>query len=728
MCKNKLAALLELIAIMFLALIGAAPVDAMTPVPIGKAGAPPVIDGKLNDAIWAEATVFTDFKTMDPDFGLKPSENTRVYVAYDASAMYFAVKSLDREAGKIKASLTRRDNMGNDDWVSIELDTFNDTQSNYLFVVNPLGIQSDGMIDANGQDDLSMDMIWSSKGQLTDDGYVVELAIPFRSLRLPYKETVVMGVGMRRSISRKSETLSFPQFDPKKGSRLTQRRSIAISGIKYRRAMEVMPVVSVNNSSHFNGSQWQTQNRNKDIGLTAKMSLTPTLTLDATYNPDFSHVEGDAGQVDVNLRSALYFSEKRSFFLEGKENFNFAASYSPLRRVVNTRSIVDPLIGLKLNGKIGSRDLVSAIFALDEQPRKLAQADGEDGGKNAVVTIMRYKRSLNQDSYVGAFFTGRGEGDDYNGVLGIDGRLRLSGKNRIEFHAFGSANRDKTSGLTHGSAAAFEFWRYSRRFGLVTGVKNYSGGFHTETGHLLRTGITELPFEFRFSFFPKSKLVPRINWRVVTRQTLDHASRLWETYNYTGLEVYFPRKTWIWFGGNLQSEVFLGRRFNRNDFGGGLYSQILKQLYFSVEFNHGNKVYYDPESPYPGKGSSIDVTMTFQPTEKLSTGLEAAYSDFYRKPGGEKVYDYTILRNRTSFQFNKYLYLRGIVEYNAYHKRIQGDVLASFTYIPGTVIQAGYGSVYENINQDHAPASTVPGTYRHVRKSFFFKASYLYRF
>lgn len=725
MFKELLAVLFKLLLIIVLS--ESAPVVALTPVPIGKAVPPPVIDGKLDDAIWKNATVFSDFKTMDPDFGLNPSENTHVYVAYDSSAMYFAIRGLDRDAGKIKASLTRRDNLGNDDWVSIELDTFNDRQSNYLFVVNPLGIQSDGMVDANGNDDLSMDMIWSSKGRVTNDGYEVELAIPFKSLRLPYRDTVVMGVGMRRSISRKSETLSFPEYDPKKGSRLAQRYSIAISGIKYQRIVEVIPVVTVNNSSNLNEGSWHTQDRNKDLGVTAKISLTPTLTLDATYNPDFSHVESDAGQVDINLRSALYFPEKRSFFLEGKENFRIAASNSQLRRIVNTRSIVAPLLGLKLNGKMGNRNLVSAIFALDEHPKRLPPVNAENGAKNAVFTILRYKRPLKQDGYVGAIFTGRGENGDYNGVMGFDGRLRLTGKTRIEYHAFGSTYRDKDIGQIRGSAVTMEYWHYSRRFGMTTGFRTISNGFRTETGYLTRTGLTRLPFEIRFSFFPKSTIVPRINWRFRTEQTLDHSSRLWETFNYTGFEVYFPRKTWIWFGGNLQSEVYLGRRFNRTDFGMGLFSQVFKQLYFSFEMVRGNRIYYDPENPYPGKGTSIDTAFTFQPTERLSTGLEVSFADFYRKPGGEKVFDYTILRSRTSFQFNKYLYLRGIVEYNAYYKRIQGDVLASFTYIPGTVIQAGYGSVYENVNRDHARSVPANG-FRHIRKSFFFKASYLWRF
>ena len=225
-------------------------VTASTPITIKPSDAPPIIDGKLNDPAWNTSTAISKFTTMSPDFGMDPSENTRVSITYDKTHLYFAIRSFDREAGHIKASVTKRDNLGTDDWISIELDTFNDAQPNYLFKVNPLGIQADGMINRNDEDDLSLDMVWNSKGNVDEKGYVVEVAIPFKNLRLPDKKQIVMGIGIRRSIGRKSEIVTFPAYNPNNGSRLTQRQSIMISGIQYKRTIEVIPVTTFSGSDN----------------------------------------------------------------------------------------------------------------------------------------------------------------------------------------------------------------------------------------------------------------------------------------------------------------------------------------------------------------------------------------------------------------------------------------------------------------------------------------------
>lgn len=696
------------------------PVFSQTAVSIAPASPAPVIDGKINEKAWQKAVSFSGFKTIAPDLGLEPSERTLVYITHDQNHLYFAIKGFDRDGSRIKASITKRDNLDKDDWVVIELDPFNDAQSNYMFMVNPLGIQSDGMVDQDGRDDLSMDMVWYSKGRLTGEGYEVEIAIPVTSLRLPHKKEVVMGMGIRRSISRKSEQLSFPEYDPGKGSRLIQRQRISITGLKYNRTVQLMPAVTAGGNRKLSAGSWETGNRFRDIGITAKMGLTPTLTLDATVNPDFSHVESDAGQIDVNLRNALFYPEKRPFFLEGKENFKIAgttAGYNhALGAIVNTRAIVEPALGLKVNGKISSKNMISGIFAVDQHPE----------GKNAIFSVFRYKRSLYQDSFIGGFYTGRFHEGNYNQVIGADGRFRVKGKSRVEFHAFGSFNRHSDNKL--GTAATLEYLFDSRKLDINIGVKHVSKDFLTSTGYLRRTGVTRIPVEFFFSWYPKSKFLQRINYLLVTKQTLDHYSNLWETMNYTGFEFYFPRQTWIWFGCNLKSEVFAGQRFNISDFGGGIFSQILKQLYFNITFDYGNRLFYDPLTPFGGTGLNTSAVLTFQPTDKFRTGLELSYSDFFTKIDKKKIYDYSIIRNHTTFQFNKYLYLRGILEYNSYYKRLGGDLLASFTYIPGTVIQLGYGSVYEKLRWNPGERRYTPANhFQHTGKSFFFKASYLWR-
>ena len=192
------------------------------------------------------------------------------------------------------------------------------------------------------------------------------------------------------------------------------------------------------------------------------------------------------------------------------------------------------------------------------------------------------------------------------------------------------------------------------------------------------------------------------------------------------MRFYLPRQTEIRFDAFLGNEVFAGQRFNRSALGLQGQSQLVKQLAVTFFFRRGKAIFYDSPSPYQGKSTRASLGMVFQPTAQINSQLDIAYTDFYRNADGKKVYDYTILRNRTTFQFNRYLFVRGVVEYNSYRKRINMDFLASFTYIPGTVLYLGYGSVYEKVRwseQGYVPHDD----YLLTRRGFFFKASYLWR-
>jgi hypothetical protein len=156
-------------------------------------------------------------------------------------------------------------------------------------------------------------------------------------------------------------------------------------------------------------------------------------------------------------------------------------------------------------------------------------------------------------------------------------------------------------------------------------------------------------------------------------------------------------------------------------------SQILKQLSFSLIFNHGQKIRYVPD-PYQGRGTDLAAEASFQPSENFLFDLSFTYSDFTRSPGGMKEYDYTIVRSLNTYQVNKYLFFRAIVEYNSFYKELMTDFLASFTYIPGTVIHFGYGSLYDRTEWNAGERAYVPSDrFLEIKRDFFFKASYLWR-
>ncbi|MGD8534219.1 MAG: DUF5916 domain-containing protein [Candidatus Aminicenantes bacterium] len=695
--------------------------DTLEPLIPYKTDIPPVLDGKLDDPVWQKAPHETGFQTYHPDYGINMVENSIVYYAYDRENLYFAFRCFDSQPDKVKASVSRRDNIHADDWICINLDSFNDHQSLYALYVNPLGIQGDSRFEG-GAEDFSVDIVWYSHGKIDEEGYAIELKIPLKSIRFTHKDPVEMGVIFERKISRRSEAGTYPPLDPAQGPNfLTQTRTIIFHDIKHYTLFEVLPAFTYSQSRLIDEGDLASAGSERDISLTAKYGITSNLVLDGTYNPDFSQVEADAGQVDFNLRYALFFPETRPFFLEGLEKFNFGGfnSGDPLMEVVHTRTIIDPLVGMKLNGRIGKKNTVASIYALDDLP------DTETDNR-AHFGIFRYKRALAKDGFIGAFYTGRERASGYNRVLGVDGQIRLTQSSLFGYHLFGSQTKlDDVSTRDDGHALGLDYYYLTRNWIIRLGLQDIGEDFWTETGYITRTGLTRFRSGFLRMFYPKSKLVRRIDPMFHSTQIRDRFSGLYETFNSLDLRLLFPRDSFILLGGRYANEVFQGERLNISAVRFLGASQFTKQLYFRLTYSYGKKIRYVVD-PYQGSGNSASATVIYQPAEKLHLALSLTYTDFYRDSDSVKEYDYTIIRSRNTFQVNKYLFFRGIVEYNAFRKTLLTDFLASFTYIPGTVIHIGYGSFYERIQwtgSDYIPADR----YLETQRGFFFKASFLWR-
>jgi len=692
---------------------------------------PPVIDGRLDDRIWKKTQKFTDFKTFKPDWGKDPSEETEAYITYDSHNLYIAIRCYDSEPEKIKASVTSRDNIFNEDNALFVMDTFGNRQSAYVFFMNPYGIQGDGIINADGNGDMSVDIVWFSKGIIDNEGYSVEAKIPFKSIRFPNKDRIEVGFAFARTITRKSEELSYPELSPDKGSILSQVATLMISNITYERAIEFLPAITHNQTSSLNEGTMMSDERDNDFSFTTKFGLTSEMTLDGTYNPDFSQVEADAGQVDVNLRYDLFYPEKRSFFLEGKEYFDFAGNSedSPLRTIVHTRRIVDPLLGLKLTGKLSEKDMISSIIASDESPGMEQDDDGEllYPGERAQFSILRHKHVLREDGYVGVIYTGRDFKNSFNRVVGSDGRFRINPYNVFEYHIMKSYTRElESSGITPGHAAGLRYIYSSRRYVADIGYHDISKNFQTETGYITRTGINRLGAFGMIILYPESDIFQKIEPFYWSYHIRDKFSDMFETFNLFCLRFWMPRKTMMRFDFILANEVFEAQKFDISGFGIQGNSQLTKRVNVNLNFRKSGRIYYDIDDPYQGRGIRLGALVGYQPSDKLSSSLSFTYSDFYRKSNSEKIYDYTILRNRTTFQVNKYLFFRGIAEYNNYRKELTCDFLASFTYIPGTVFHIGYGSIFRKIRwEDDEYVNSRD--FMTTKRGFFIKTSYLWR-
>jgi hypothetical protein len=706
---------------LLLSSLSAAPQKQLTPLIPYKTDTPPVIDGILDDQVWKKAPHETGFKTFYPDYGINMAENTIVYYAYDRENLYFAYRCFDSQPDKIKSSVNSRDNIRSDDWICINLDTFNDQQSLYALYCNPLGIQGDSRFEG-GKEDFSIDVVWYSVGQINDKGYTIEIKLPFKSIRFTHKEPVEMGVIFERHISRRSESGTYPPLDAAQGPNfLTQTRTLFYHDIKHYRLIELLPAITYSRRNSIDEGKLGPAEGDGNISLTAKYGLTSRLILDATYNPDFSQVEADAGQVDFNQRFALFYPEKRPFFLEGLEKFNFGGSYygDPLSAIVNTRNIVNPVVGFKLNGKIGDKNTLAMIYAMDELP----ETNPED---YAHFGIFRYKRALSKDSHIGGIYTTRERSTGFNRIAGTDGQLRINPSSMFGYHAFISQTKlNETTPSEKGHALGLDYFLQTRDWIVMLGFQDVAKDFFTETGYLTRKDITRFRSGILRMLYPDSKIFKRIDPMIHSTQVRDKSSGLYETYNSFDTNFLFLRNSSITLGGCYATEVYLKKRFIRSAFRIKGRSQFTKQLFLSLSYNYGKKIRYI-YNPYQGAGNDASLAIKYLPSEKLHLSLSLIYSDFYRDSDSLKEYDYTIIRSKNTYQVNKYLFFRGIIEYNSFWKRLITDFLASFTYIPGTVVHIGYGSLYEKIEWLDGEYRNAPN-FLETKRGFFFKASYLWR-
>lgn len=675
---------------------------------------PPIIDGRMDDVAWTEAPSVADFITFAPDFGKPQEQRTVVWMAYDPSNLYFAFRCYD-DPTLVKTSLAVRDNIRSDDWVCINLDTFGDQQGLTALYVNPYGIQMDSRY-ASGNEDFSVDLVWYSAGQLTSDGYLVEMQVPLKSIRYRDDEQTTMSVFFERFISRRNEHGSYPAMDPSKGyAFFSQMTPMVYSGLERSTLFELLPGVTLQQQYARVNDTMRVRDIRREGSLTVKYGLTSDLVLDGTYNPDFSQVEADAGQVDVNLRSNLFFAEKRPFFLEGRELFNLGGGGGFTPSFVYTRAIVDPKVGLRLTGKLGEKNTMAVLLANDE----IANAGDAQFG------IARYRRSLSDDSYIGGIGAMRTVGSDRNLIAGADAQIRVGAGSKIEGHLVGSDTRAAGVSIAgHALSAAFN--RQDRDGALSLSVEDLSPGFQADMGFILRNAVTSVSANYQRHLYPDSDYWNRVSLSAAASQTYDQPSRMWEMSNVIS--------TTLLFRGNLAAllrltqgtEVFLNSRFMTNSVylqGGG---QFTKWLGVTLNYRYG----YSPAYVLveQGRGQRAQTIITLQPNDEVRIDYQVTYQDLHRAADDSLLFSYPINRLKAAYQFNKYLFFRLTAEYNGFRKRLPIDALISFTYIPGTVIHAGYGSIFQRERWDQTSFAYVPDEgFLERNRGFFFKASYLWR-
>ncbi len=681
----------------------------------------PTIDGILDEQFWNEAPIVKGFTTFIPDFDIVPKEQTEVKVAYDAENLYFAFRCYD-DVDKIKASVSAHDKMLSDDFICINLDAFNDHQALTAFYVNPLGIQGDSKFAA-GNEDFSPDYVWYSAGKIDSAGYTVEVQIPLKSLRYNDNDPTTMGMIFERYISRRSEHSTFPRLDPAKGfALLTQMYSISYTGIEHYKLLELLPTITATRQDVRKQNTLDKDKQEADASLTMKYGLTSDLILDGTVNPDFSQVESDAGQVDVNLRTSIRYSEKRPFFLEGKDNFNLAASNGMVDPTIfYSRTIADPLIGTRLTGKIGTQNTVAALYAVDN----VLEADRPTLGRYTRVPVLRFKRSLDNDSYVGFLYAGQELEQSSNRVAGFDEQYRLSESKIIESSGFLSFAKDNLTGSNVlGNTLGMRFAHSSRDYDYSFGFREVSDNFRADMGYVARNGLVNMDVYYNPRIFPQSETIQKVGFEFLSTQTLDRFSGLWETREDAATNIFFSGNWLFRVRGGYSTEIYYNKEFQTSGIHVQLRGEPIKTITFSTTYHRERAIYYS--TPEQGMSNTWQTSFIVQPSENLRTEGTFTYTNFFSDATDAKLYDAAISRLKATYQVNQYLFFRAIGEYNNFRQSFSTEFLTSFTYIPGTAVYLGYGSVLKRIHWDGT--DYVPGDRLiEQQRGLFLKMSYLWR-
>jgi len=472
-----------------------------------RAQEPPRIDGALEDAVWQNSPLtLGDWISYNPVRGEKSTFHTEVRIAYDERYLYFAFHCFDPEPTKIRATISRRDNVFNDDWIGLSLDSAATGQTSYHLMVNPSGIQMDALNTPSSGEKFEADLIWDSAGKLTDDGYAVEIRLPLQSIRFAGGIDVRMGILFWRHISRTGVSSSWPDLPPGQWV-FNNHAHLVFSELHQPRLLEVLPsltesITQLRASEH----RWNPWTGDTNVGVGVKYGITSNITLDATVKPDFSQVESDAFQVQVNQRFPIFYTEKRPFFMEGMALFNVAGTGGDgnMRAGVHTRKIIGPDSGSKLTGTAG-KVTFGVLSASDRTPEDIGNRGAAIAGKNKIFTIGRATYSLGESNYVGAILTDTEHAGRFNRVAGGDLDFRPTSRQYVSATFLESQTGTNGTNITQGTASQFTYKYNSHRVESATQVEHYGRDFQMDPAFYNRTGFTSGWSYTGLNFYPAEK-------------------------------------------------------------------------------------------------------------------------------------------------------------------------------------------------------------------------------
>ncbi len=709
------------------------------------------------------------FIAREPADGAQPTQDTDVYLAYDDHNLYAVFICWDKEPDKIRARMTRRDDVFSDDSAEIMIDTFNDARRGYAFAANPLGIQWDALwtegsignglpADYSGFDP-SFDTVWNSEGRLTSQGYMLLMSIPFKSLRFPGLDKQQWRIILNRSIPRTNENLFWPRISNQIQGRFNQAATASgIDSIAPAHNIQLIPYGLLRGFRDIddrdpNNPFFEHRTLQPEIGLDAKFILHDSFVLDATINPDFSQVESDQPQITVNQRFAVLFPEKRPFFLENSNYFT-----SPID-LVFTRNIAHPEFGLRLTGKSGPW-AVGVLASDDRAPSEALPPTDPHAGERATYTIARVSRDILDQSTVGAIYTDREFAGGFNRVGGIDANLKLDSHWRLQGQAAMSSTRDVIAGTPQldGLGYKLDLERTGRQLNLQSMYVDYSPNFETQTGFVNRVDLREQITKASYYWRPEGKYLISYGPTLQQFNIWDHSGTALDYFFYPGFRVDMTRSTYINFHPFGYDDVRLRpidystltrvSAYPQPFWGVDAATSWFKEFDLTAFFVSGKGVNYNPISgraPMIGHEDQANFTLTFHAAGRLRIDNAYLLEHVRERESHLTAVTNHIVRTKWNYQFTKNLSARLILQYNAVlsdplisalprTKNFNTDFLITYLIHPGTAIYVGYNSDLGNLNRDLTPdpitgaIMTTPNGYINDSRQFFVKASYLFRF
>ena len=736
------------------------------------------VDGVLGEDAWTRAGKLNGFSQYFPTDGRPAEQDTEIFVWYSPTALHFGVRARARP-GSIHATLANRDQLGSEDRIEFYIGTYNDGHQALVFAVNPLGVQQDGTLAEQGRNnggregtDLSPDFVFASRGRVTEDGFEIELRIPFKTLRYQSGDPQDWGLHVVRRVQASGHEDSWVPAERAAASFLRQAGTLqGLTGLRRGLVMDVNPVVTARATGVPASPTGWDYDEGAELGGNVRWGITPNLTLNGTVNPDFAEVEADATQIVTDPRRALFFAEKRPFFLEGIEQFSVP------NQLIYSRRIAAPVAAAKLTGKV-SGTTVATMFALDGQE---VSRTGED---NPFFAIARAQRDLGGGSRAGAVFTSRIEPDFSSTMGGLDTRVVFKNGTALSAQAVGSVTS------RNGETQTAPLWeldvrRAGKHFGWQAAFEGVSNEFVAAAGFVGQPDAVSIGGAPSWTVYGKPDAF-------IARATGGfRLNARWQYEQFINGED--PQDKQLFITGDVQFKGGWGLNlfswFENFGYDDRLYTQ------YAVERTSTAGV-VDTIAPYPGAGTMrniglaatlgvppvgpftgninvtwgrdvnydewsaanilfIDSRIGFRPTSQIR--LEGTYvlTHFQRRTDGSIVSVTHIPRLRLEYQVTRSLFLRLVGEYrtsqrddlrddgrsedpilifdpaDGVYKRsfaeafdvngMRGDFLLSFQPSPGTVFFAGYGGSY--LDTGRFKFSNVSRT----DDGFFLKASYLFR-